>query len=273
MSVPKTESGPKTDRKRVVAVPIGPGEFIHPFDLPNLLPWKHVLDIAVAELPDFLPSLLDVPDDVQTLDALDAHVARWLARWRLSGAKVAAKLARNTLIYRAHCADKGIDPQPGLHAYLRYQNPPGAPAPAVDHETTWTVGGETRPMFRSAYAAEVDKLLLAADGRSVLAWNPYRETLPDATARLHQYLDLALSEVARQYNDRVASDGTAYGRMRTPKLPRRHLVWFVRWKCTGESLYGIAKRDHVNVKAVRKAVDSVADLLEWGHRNGFKGGT
>lgn len=274
-------STPKSDQKRDVAVPIAPGEFIHLFDLPNLLPWKRVLGIAAEELPDFLPSLLAVPDDVRTLDALDAHVARWLARWRLADANVPKKLARNTLIYRAQCAEKGIAPRQGLHMYLRYQTPPGAPPPAVDHETTWTVGGETRPIFRRAYAAEVDKRLLAADGRSVLSWNPYQETRADAAARLRQYLDLALAEIAHQCSDLVASDGTAHGRMRIPKLVRRHIVWFVRWKFAGESLYRIYTaapkrpdgRPEFSDTAVRKAVDRVADVLDWGRRRSDEEGT
>lgn len=252
----------KTNDKRDVAAPIGPGEFVPAHYLPGDLPWKRVLEIAAAEMPDFLPSLLHVPDG----EPRGAHLARWLARWHLPGpGSIPAHITGATLQYHAVCAKEGIDPEPGPCPHLVYRDRWDR---RKRRETPWTVAGETRTVFWNLFGADLSKVLRADDGHSVLTWNPYYETRADAAARLHHYVDLALAEIAHQFNHSVGSDGAVYCHQRTPELPQRHIVWFVRWKFKGESLYGLAQRAHVTEQAVRKAVDSVAAVLDWGHRNG-----
>lgn len=244
----------KRTRTRDIAVRMGPGEYLDPHDLSGIIPWKRVLDIAAEEIPELLPSLLGVVDGGST----EAHVHTWLERWHLSAdgyvGSIGARLAKDTLNHRERCKLEGTDPETAFYVH------PLALRPLDGYETTWTLGDIVHKVKIDAYAQQVDTLITDDDTNSLLTWNPYHETRQEVTERLRRYLDMALDEMERPY-------GEMDTHKRTPELPRRHIVWFVRWKLCSESIYGIAKADGVTENAVRKAIDGVADILEWGHRS------
>lgn len=251
----------KRKRTRDVAVRMGPGEFIDPHDLPRIIPWKRVLDIATEELPDFLPSLVKVPDG----KGAEEHVLQWLEDWHLPADGTAARIARDTLAHRALCNEQGIPHEQGLYTHPLDHRPPHL------SKSTWMLGDVEHIAVNDAYGTDVGRMLQDTEGTSILYWNPFHETRADATERLRGYLDMALDQIERAHERFGYPDGRLYGRMRTPELPRRHIAWFVRWKFNDESIYGIAKAGRVSENAVRKAIDNVADVLGWGYRNGNTG--
>lgn len=257
----------KRKQTRDVAVRMGPGEFVDPHDLPHIIPWKRILDVAAEELSNFIPSLLGATDALR----VEEHLAEWLKDWNLPvdgyEGSIVSKICHDTMLYNLRALRNDPNHRPAMYAHPIYLRPNDG------YEAAWTLNGTVHRVFSSAMAAEVDKVLTDDDGSSVLGWNPYHETRQEVSERLHRYLDMALDEIERRYlyPASLSPDGLLYGQTRTPELPRRHLVWFVRWKFRREKIYGIAKSDRVTENAVRKAVDGVASVLGWGYRNGSGG--
>jgi hypothetical protein len=243
----------KRTQSRDTAVPMGPGEFVDPRDAPRVIAWKRILDVASEEIPEFLPSLLN------------GDTATWVARWHLpaegyEGSLVVA-FAEETRRHHRIRVSEGFEPEPGFSiesAHLR---------PRIGYDGVWKLNGRDYPVSMDAHGFELEPLLRDTEGLSLLWWNPFHETRADATERLRGYLDTVLEQVETA----VSHDQTRTGHARTPKRPRRHIAWFVRWKFKKEKLYAIAKQDRGEPNAVRDAVDKVADVLQWGYRNGDTG--
>lgn len=247
-------------RRRDSPVLMGPGEFIDPRDAPRVVAWKRVLDIAAEEWPEFLPSLLEHPED-------DA-AASWITSWHLpadgyEGSLIADFAEETRRYHRVIRASEGIDPEPG------FVIGPGYLRPRLGYEGLWKLNGRDYPVSVDPHGVALEPLLRDTETLSLLRWNPFHETRAEATERLRAYLDIALDEVERHTAEGVPPDGALDGPLRTPKVARRHIVWFIRWKFFNrESIYKIAETAVVSESAVRHALDRVADVLEWGHRMG-----